>query len=407
MAALVLFQKDYLDILDKVNKSPGVIDAHYASRLKTAAVKQREFNATLQNSNDALGKTMLPTYTSALEKLTKAMQSITEFANKNPEIVKWAVIVATAFIGIGIAFTALRYGYLLVIKTLLDGIMWISKMTGLTKTLASGLKALSVVARGSVVTGIAAMSEAFATFMAATWIARFEMFTAMCGTLATRLTAIAGAVYAIKGINFIAETAGKIGEAQQRHGLYSKPQSQGEGAAKMEDYKQELDEINAKLEKLKANSRDPETFAISNQAILARKQELETAIQLLAQDMQKAGLDAAQSFADGLKAGAPNIEAEAAAINGRMKAILGNGIGGAAPAIPAPQSRPLPQSAVPKRTSGANTPAPQQQANVSPTFNFTISGNADAGDIEQRVRRALREETQSLVRSTYSDLGFA
>lgn len=62
-----------------------------------------------------------------------------------------------------------------------------------------------------------------------------------------------------------------------KHGLHSSPQSSLEGKLKLADYRAEIEEIEATLGRLREKSRDPDTFAIANQAAISRLAELKIA----------------------------------------------------------------------------------------------------------------------------------
>lgn len=100
------------------------------------------------------------------------------------------------------------------------------------------------------------------------------------GKLAAALTLLGAVVAAGRWISHIRDQT-------QKHGLHSAPQSPEEGESKARGYRDEIAEIETKLDGLRQRSRDPETFAFANQADIRRLEELRAALQNLEADMAK------------------------------------------------------------------------------------------------------------------------
>lgn len=109
------------------------------------------------------------------------------------------------------------------------------------------------------------------------------------------------ALDAKSAIDAIGAKAGEIRTATREQGLHSAPKSADDGREKLEAYRSEIAEVEGALDRMRAKSRDPESFAIANQAQIARLAELKAASSNLEADMAKGDGGAQKAARTGFK----------------------------------------------------------------------------------------------------------
>jgi hypothetical protein len=171
-------------------------------------------------------------------------------------------------------------------------------------------------------------------------------------------------------------------------------QSREEGESKLADQKAELAEIEARLARMRANSRDEGMFEIVNQAAIARAQELRTSIANLEADLQRLGEMKVAPQADG-----SSIQRLLDLAQRTKDAIMSLGAaapGGGGTGLINPTSA--------SGGGGGGRGAQQASVTVSPTFN--ISGVANAKEVADLAVSRVRESVQSALRESHRDVGF-
>lgn len=148
----------------------------------------------------------------------------------------------------------------------------ITAATGIIKTLAG-------LAGGTAATGAGTAAAAGAAGAGiAGRLARVGRFARGAGV-------VGGAILAKGAIDTGAKVVKDVREGTAKHGLHSPAGSDGD--LKLSEYRSEIAEIESTLDRLREKSRDPETFAIANQAAIRRLEELRIAETNLADELAK------------------------------------------------------------------------------------------------------------------------
>lgn len=179
--------------------------------------------------------------------------------------------------GAGLALTATALG--LVAKSVMGVGKAMLFLSGI-KTATGIIKSLAGLAGGSAGTGAAGAAGA-----AVAGSKGIAGRLGRIGRFARGAGAIGGGIAAYGAVRSVTDGIDHIRDETVEKGLHSAPN--GDGAAKLAEYKREIGEIEATLDRLREKSRDPDTFAIANQAAIRRLEELKAAATNLAEDIAK------------------------------------------------------------------------------------------------------------------------
>ena len=181
--------------------------------------------------------------------------------------------------GSGLALTATALG--LVAKSVMGVGKAMLFLSGI-KAATGIIKSLAGLAGGSAATGAATAGAAGAAAAGSKGIAGR---LGRIGRFARGAGAIGGGIAAYGAVRSVTDGIDHVRAETVEKGLHSAPN--GDGEAKLADYRREIGEIETTLDRLREKSRDPDTFAIANQAAIRRLEELKAAAANLAEDIAK------------------------------------------------------------------------------------------------------------------------
>lgn len=218
-AARLLMQKtdEYRGIRDTAMKAQGTIDTDFAAMMETASEQMKAAKISAENLRIALGNALLPAISGIADALRPVLDGLAELVANHPKTVAAVTLIAGGFIGLKAALGGLRFvgllgkgGALSMLSFAVNGLGGamgrmgrnVGEMTRLQRTLAemsgqkfTGLDAVAAAAKGialsapgagTFVSGLSGLGGILATISAPAW-----------GAFALAAAAIGAAGYAV------------------------------------------------------------------------------------------------------------------------------------------------------------------------------------------------------------------
>ncbi len=134
---------DYIELRDKASKADGVVDKDFARMMQTGAEKMKSFQIAMQNLATGIGNALIPVLGDASAALRPIVEGLTRLVNAHPRIAGALIGIAAGFIALKAAMNALAYVGLMgkggVLSALAIGLRGVTAaMTGLRAVAVTG-----------------------------------------------------------------------------------------------------------------------------------------------------------------------------------------------------------------------------------------------------------------------------
>ncbi|MGB6078061.1 MAG: phage tail tape measure protein [Xanthobacteraceae bacterium] len=112
LRALIQNLDEYRKIRAQANSASGIVEDDFARRLQTAQGSLDRITSAVENLNNSIGASLLPTVGALSSKIASVMDRFSAFADANPKLTSAIVSMTAAVVGLNVAIAAIRFSAL-------------------------------------------------------------------------------------------------------------------------------------------------------------------------------------------------------------------------------------------------------------------------------------------------------